>query len=57
MHRPTFLSVPRAALRLGFGEMGKILTDSQRVFPKVAEQTGYVFEHAILSGALKEVLG
>jgi uncharacterized protein len=57
MHRPAFLSVPKAALRLAFGEMGEILTDSQRVFPKVAEQTGYTFEHASLSGALKAALG
>jgi hypothetical protein len=57
MHRPAFLTVPRAALRLAFGEMGEILTDSQRVFPKVAEQTGYAFEHANLSSALKAALG
>ena len=57
VHRPAFLTVPKIALRLAFGEMGEILTDSQRVLPKVAEQTGYVFKHADLVGALKAVLG
>jgi NAD dependent epimerase/dehydratase family enzyme len=52
--------VPKVALRLAFGEMGQILTDSQRALPKVAEQTGYAFKHVTLTvsdGALKTVLG
>lgn len=57
VHRPAFLTVPRVALRLAFGEMGEILTDSQRVFPKLAEQTGYVFKYANLGDALRAVLG
>jgi uncharacterized protein (TIGR01777 family) len=57
VHRPAFLTVPKLALHLAFGEMGEMLTDSQRVFPKVAEQTGYAFKHADLVGALKAVLG
>jgi uncharacterized protein (TIGR01777 family) len=57
VHRPTLLSVPKVALRLAFGEMGGILTDSQRALPKVAEQTGYAFKHVALDGALKTVLG
>jgi hypothetical protein len=57
VHRPTFLTVPRTALRLAFGEMGHILTDSQRVLPQVAEQTGYAFQHVDLGGALKAALG
>jgi len=56
VHRPAFLTVPKTALRLAFGEMGQILTDSQRVFPKVAEQTGYAFKHTELGGALKAAL-
>jgi len=57
LRRPTFLTVPKIALRLAFGEMGQILTDSQRVLPQVAEQTGYVFKHPALEGALNSVLG
>jgi uncharacterized protein (TIGR01777 family) len=56
LRRPAFLTVPKTALRLAFGEMGEILTDSQRVFPKVAEQTGYAFQYADLVLALKAAL-
>jgi uncharacterized protein (TIGR01777 family) len=56
VHRPAFLTVPKTALRLAFGEMGYILTESQRVLPQVAEQTGYAFKHPELDGALKAVL-
>ncbi len=55
-HRPAFLTVPKLALRLAFGEMGEILTDSQRVLPTVAEQTGYAFKYADLGAALKVAL-
>ena len=57
VHRPTLLSVRKVALRLAFGEMGQILTDSQRVLPNVAEQTGYAFKYVDLGGALKAALG
>jgi uncharacterized protein (TIGR01777 family) len=57
VHRPALLTVPKIALRLAFGEMGEILTCSQRVLPKLAAQTGYAFKHAELSDALKAVIG
>jgi uncharacterized protein (TIGR01777 family) len=52
LHRPTFVRVPRTALRLAFGEMSQVLTDSQRVLPKAAERTGYAFKYPDLGGAL-----
>jgi NAD dependent epimerase/dehydratase family enzyme len=48
--------VPRIALRLALGEVSDILLASQRVFPKVAENSGYVFEHPDLAGALDDVM-
>ena len=56
MRRPAFLSVPKTALRLAFGEMSEILTASQRVLPKEAERTGYTFKHAELAGALASAI-
>jgi len=56
LHRPTFLSVPRTALRLAFGEMSGLLTASQRVLPKEAERSGYCFRHPELAGALAAAL-
>ncbi|HLX05702.1 MAG TPA: TIGR01777 family oxidoreductase, partial [Candidatus Binatus sp.] len=56
VHRPALLPVPRIALRLALGEVSDIMLGSQRVFPKVAEQSGYVFEHPDLAGALENVM-
>lgn len=55
-HRPAVLPMPRAALRLAFGELSDILIASQRVFPQVAQESGYAFEHSDLSGALDDVM-
>ncbi len=54
--RPTFFAVPGFALRLAMGEFAEILLGSQRVFPRVAERTGYRFRHTDLEAALRDVL-
>ncbi len=56
VHRPAFLPVPKAALRIAFGEMSEILMASQRALPRVAERTGYAFQHSELAGALAAVM-
>ena len=56
LHRPALLFVPRAALRLAFGEMSDVLLASQRVAPRQAERSGYVFRYPELRGALAAVL-
>ncbi len=56
VHRPAFLTVPKTALRLAFGEMSEILLASQRVLPRAAERTGYAFKHPALDGALAAVM-
>jgi len=55
VHRPALLPMPRIALRLALGEVSDILTASARVLPRVAENSGYVFEHPDLAGALDDV--
>jgi uncharacterized protein (TIGR01777 family) len=55
--RPTVLSVPRAALRIAFGELGGVLLESQRVLPARAQRAGYVFRYAELEPALRACLG
>ncbi len=52
----TLLSVPPLLLRLQLGEGATVLTASQRVFPKVALETGYNFAFPQLEKALKEVV-
>jgi uncharacterized protein len=56
VHRPALLPIPRAALRLAFGELSDVLLASQRVFPRVAEHTGYTFEHPNLAEALNNLM-
>ena len=54
--RPTILPAPEFALRLAIGEFAEVLLGSQRVVPKVAEQTGYEFRYPQLDGALEQIL-
>lgn len=52
LHRPTFFPVPEFALRVLMGEMADVVLVSQRVFPKVALDTGYRFKYTELKPAL-----
>lgn len=54
--RPAILPVPRAVVRLLFGEMSEILFQSQRVIPDVARKAGFEFRHPEVFAALKDVL-
>ena len=56
LHRPTFLTVPRPMLRAAFGEMSEVLFASQRVSPRAANESGYVFRQPHLAQALRDVL-
>jgi uncharacterized protein (TIGR01777 family) len=54
--RPTFFGVPRAALKLAFGELSGVLLASQRVEPRVARESGYAYRFAELDAALADCL-
>ncbi|MGI8802966.1 MAG: TIGR01777 family oxidoreductase [Solirubrobacteraceae bacterium] len=56
LHRPAVAPVPRAALRLLFGEMAQIVTGGQRVYPARAAALGFDFRHPDLDGALEAAL-
>ena len=56
LHRPAFLPVPRAALKLLFGEMADVLFDSQRALPKHTEDSGFRFRFPKLDAALADLL-
>ncbi|MEA2301190.1 MAG: uncharacterized protein QOE44_1725 [Solirubrobacteraceae bacterium] len=55
--RPAIAPVPRAAVRLLFGEMSAIVTGGQRVVPTRATSLGYEFVHPDLDRALAAALG
>lgn len=54
--RPCLLPVPRAMLRLVFGDMAEVLLASQRALPQRLEEAGFSFRHAGLGGALEDLL-
>jgi len=57
LRRPAVFPVPAGALRLAFGEMGEAtLLASQRMRPRRLAETGYVFRHPLLEGALRREL-
>jgi uncharacterized protein (TIGR01777 family) len=56
LHRPAFMPAPYLGLRLLFGEFAKVLFASQRVIPRVAIDTGFVFQYPEIAVALREIL-
>ena len=57
LSRPTLFPMPAFAARLAFGEMADaLLLSSTRVLPARLQETGYVFQHPELDGALRHVL-
>ncbi len=58
LHRPAFLRVPAALLRLAAGDLAdELLLGGQRVMPDKATASGFVFRHRMLKGALESMLG
>lgn len=56
LHRPALAPVPGFALKALYGEMAKIVTDSQNVAPARAEELGVHFAHPELDEALADAL-
>lgn len=58
LSRPTLFPLPASFARFVFGEMAdELLLSSQRVLPKVLQQTGYEFQYPDLEGALRWAVG
>jgi uncharacterized protein (TIGR01777 family) len=57
LRRPSWMPVPGFALRLLYGEMADaLLIRGQRVIARRARELGFVFSHADLNAALKDVV-
>jgi uncharacterized protein len=57
LHRPAWLRVPAALLRLIAGDLAKeLLLGGQRVLPDKADANGFKFRHDILASALAAML-
>jgi len=58
LHRPSFVPLPKFAIKAVLGEMGdSLLFDSDRVIPERISSDGYEFNHGSLELALRAVLG
>jgi hypothetical protein len=55
--RPSWLSVPAAAMRLRFGEGAEPLLTGQRAVPAVLEQMGFRWRYPVVMSALQQVFG
>ena len=56
LNRPTFMSVPAAALKLAVGDMAEELLKSSRAVPTALTKYGYQFTHPDLETALQACL-
>lgn len=56
LHRPAFMPAPYFGLRILFGEFAQVLFASQKVIPKVAVESGFVFQFPDIASALHDIL-
>jgi len=56
LHRPAIFPVPKAALKLMFGEMSQVVLASQRVLPIAACDAGFSFRFLEIGVALRDVV-
>ena len=55
--RPAFFRMPSQVVKLMFGEMAKeLLLSGQRVYPRKALETGFIYQYPELEGALRNIL-
>ncbi len=57
IRRPALFTVPEQGLKALFGDMAEIMLASQRVLPRVAQESGYKYLFPDLGQALKHLLG
>jgi len=56
VHRPAIVPVPELAVKLLFGEMSRVVLDSQRAIPDAAVRAGFTFKYPDVYGALADVV-
>lgn len=55
LHRPAVLPVPTSVLKVGLGEMSRLLLTGQRALPDKARRDGFQFRYPELTPALEDV--
>ncbi|MDX1452704.1 MAG: DUF1731 domain-containing protein, partial [Oleiphilaceae bacterium] len=56
LHRPAIFTAPAPFLRLGLGEMARLLLTGQRAIPRKLLDAGYKFRFTDLESALQDLL-
>ena len=56
LYRPTLIGIPEFALRALGGLGREILLADQKLYPKVAQQTGYIFKDPLIDEAMRQQL-
>ena len=56
LHRPSWLPVPKFALKAAVGEFAEYLLHGRNVVPQRLQQLGYPWQHSDLVGAIKAAL-
>jgi NAD dependent epimerase/dehydratase family enzyme len=56
LHRPFWLQMPKALLRIPLGEMSVLLAEGRYAQPKRLSELGYQFQYANLDQALQNLL-
>lgn len=56
LNRPSFFTVPEAALKLIYGGGSRALTSGQAVYPERLLNEGFKFKYPVIEDALKEIL-
>jgi uncharacterized protein (TIGR01777 family) len=54
LHRPAIFPVPSAVLKIGLGEMARLLLTGQQAYPKKLKDEGFNFRYKELEAALKD---
>ncbi|MCX5864710.1 MAG: TIGR01777 family oxidoreductase [Deltaproteobacteria bacterium] len=56
LHRPTFLTVPRFAIRLVFGELSSVVLEGCRMMPGVLLENGFTFRFPEITPAVADIV-
>ncbi|PAU85664.1 TIGR01777 family protein [Pseudomonas sp. WN033] len=56
LKRPAFMPLPAPVLKLGLGEMSRLLLTGQNALPKRAQEQGFDFRYQYLDEALTDIL-
>jgi uncharacterized protein (TIGR01777 family) len=57
LQRPSWLPVPKMALRVALGAMGEVVAESKRVAPAFLRSIAFEWKYPTLDGALRAALG